>query len=72
MNNEVYVMTSEQFDDFINKCRTINEDMYNENKELFDEAVCQGKIRIKKSSSQITAGNTIYLPFITYQIEPIH
>lgn len=72
MNNEVHVMTREQFDDFINKCRSINEDMYNKNKELFDEAVRQGKIRIKKNSSQITVGNTIYPPFTTYQIEPIH
>lgn len=73
MNNGEYrIMTREQFDDFISEHRTINEDIYNENKELFDEAVRQERIRIKRNSSQITAGNTIYPPFTTYQIEPIH
>ena len=52
--------------------RTVSGSVYHENKDMFDEAERQGKIRVKKDSSQITDGNKKYPPFETYHIEPVH
>ena len=64
------MMTQKEFDGFIKEPRTVSGKIYDENKELFDEAEQQGRIRIKKDSSQITVGNTIHSHFDTYRIEP--
>lgn len=66
------MMTQEEFDIYIKTSRTIKEDEYNSNKELFDQAVNQGRIRIKKGSTQITDGKKIYPPFHTYRIELLY
>lgn len=65
------MMTKTVFDDFIKIPRMITQNIYEENKELFDEAERQGKIQIKENSSQITDGKTKHPVHKTYHIEPL-
>ena len=65
------MMTQEKFDEFIKTPRKITEDIYKENKELFDQAEKQKKICIKKEFTQITDGNIQHPQSTTYRIEPL-
>ena len=66
------MMTKKQFDEFIKQPHTVSKKVYEENKELFDEAEQQERIRISKNSSQITAGNIKYPQTESYHIEPLN
>lgn len=65
------MMTQGQFDQYIKNHETIDSKTYMENKELFDRAEKQGRIRIKADSSQITDGHIKHPAFESYRIELI-